>query len=65
MRSNDIKVTKALGLPVVALAVVGHMPAKGGDVQEVARVFYVEATWAMQRLVIRVGMGDSPGNSRT
>ena len=41
--------------PVVALPLVGHMPAKGEDEQEAARVFYVEATRATQRLVIGVG----------
>lgn len=50
-----IKVSKGLEFPVVALPGVGHMPAKGEDEQEAARVFYVAATRATQRLVIGVG----------
>lgn len=58
--SNTIKVmtmlvSKGLEFPVVALPGVGHMPAKGEDEQEAARVFYVAATRATQRLVIGVG----------
>ncbi len=53
-----MKVSKGLEFPVVALIGVGHMPAKGEDEQEAARVFYVAATRATQRLVIGVG-GDS------
>ena len=53
-----MKVSKGLEFPVVALPGVGHMPAKGEDEQEAARVFYVAATRATQRLVIGwVGMG--------
>ncbi|MBK6593392.1 MAG: NERD domain-containing protein [Burkholderiales bacterium] len=50
-----MKVSKGLEFPVVALPGVGHMPAKGEDEQESARVFYVAATRATQRLVIGVG----------
>jgi superfamily I DNA/RNA helicase len=50
-----MKVSKGLEFPVVALAGVGYMPAKGEDEQEVARVFYVAATRATQRLVLGVG----------
>ncbi len=50
-----MKVCKGLEFHVVALAGVGHMPAKGEDKQEAARVFYVVATRATQRLVIEVG----------
>lgn len=53
MKSDDIKVSKGLEFPVVALPGVGHMPAK--DEQEAARVFYLAATQATQRLVIGVG----------
>ena len=49
-----MKVSKGLEFPVVALPGVGHMPAKGEKEQEAARVFYVAATWAAQRLVIGV-----------
>jgi hypothetical protein len=34
-----MKVIKGLVCPVVALAGVGHMPAKGDDAQEGERVF--------------------------
>ncbi len=50
-----MKVSKGLEFPVVALPGVGHMPAAGEDEQEAARVFYVAATRATQRLVIGVG----------
>ena len=58
--SNKIKVmtmhaSKGLEFPVVALPGVGHMPAQGEDEKEAARVFYVAATRASQRLVIGVG----------
>jgi len=49
-----MKVSKGLEFPVVALPGVGHMPAKGEDEQEAARVFYVAATRATQSLVIGV-----------
>ena len=55
MGAIDMKVSKGLEFPVVALPGVGHMPAKGEDEQEAAQVFYVAATRATQRLVIRVG----------
>jgi superfamily I DNA/RNA helicase len=42
---------------------VGHMPGKGEDEQEAARVFYVAATRATQRLVIGVG-GDGGFGSK-
>lgn len=50
-----MKVSKGLEFPVVALPGVGHMPAAGEDEQEAARVFYVAATRATQKLVIGVG----------
>ena len=40
-----------LEFPVVALLGVGHMPTAGEDEKEAARVFYVAATRATQRLV--------------
>ncbi len=49
-----MKVSKGLEFPVVALPGVGHMPAEGEDEQVAARVFYVAATRATQRLVITV-----------
>ena len=50
-----MKASKGLEFPVVALAGVGHMPARGEDEKEAARVFYVAATRATQRLVMAVG----------
>ncbi len=50
-----MKVSKGLEFPVVALPGVGHMPASGEDETGAARVFYVAATRATQRLVMRVG----------
>ena len=65
---DDMWVSKGLEFPVVALPGVGHMPAKGEDEQETARVFYVAATRATQRLVIGVGwdgkFGERPGASQ-
>ena len=49
-----MKVSKALEFPLVALSGVGHMPAPGGLEKEAARVFYVAANRATQRLVITV-----------
>ena len=49
-----MKVSKGLEFPVVALPGVGHMPALGEDEREAARVFYVAATRATQRLVMGV-----------
>ena len=50
-----IKVNKGLEFPVVALHGVGHMPAAGEDEKEAARVFYVAATRATQRMLMGVG----------
>lgn len=50
-----MKVSKGLEFPVVALPGVGHMPAAGEDEKEAARVFYVAATRATQKLVIGLG----------
>ena len=56
-----MKVSKGLEFPVVALPGVGHMPGPGEDEKEAARVFYVAATRATQRLVIGVGGGSALG----
>ena len=53
-----MKVSKGLEFPVVALPGVGHMPARGEDEKEAARVFYVAATRATTKLVITAS-GDS------
>jgi len=50
-----MKVSKGLEFPVVALPGVGNMPAPGEDEKEAARVFYVAATRATQRLVMGAG----------
>ncbi len=55
--SDDVKASGGLGVPVVDLHGVGHMPAKGEDEQEAVRVFYVLATRATQRLEDGVGGG--------
>ncbi len=57
MMSDGMKASKGLGLPAVALAGVGHMPAKGEDVQDAARVSYLAAIRATWRLGIGVGVG--------
>ena len=44
--------SKGLEFPVVALVGVGQMPAEGEDERKEARLFYVGATRATQRLVI-------------
>lgn len=45
-------VSKGLEFPVVALAGAGEMPEEGQDETEEARLFYVAATRATQRLLI-------------
>ncbi len=57
-----MKVSKGLEFPVVALPGVGHMPAEGEDEKEAARVFYVAATRATQRLVLTVSGNSGFGN---
>ena len=47
-----MKVSKGVEFPVVALPGVEHVPSKDEDEQEAARMFYVGATRATQRLVI-------------
>jgi superfamily I DNA/RNA helicase len=46
--------SKGLEFPVVALAGAGQMPQEGEDAQDEARLFYVAATRATQRLVVAV-----------
>ena len=57
-----MKVSKGLEFPVVALPGVGHMPAEGEDEQEAARVFYVAATRATQRLLLGVSGNEGFGH---
>ena len=47
-----MKESKGLEFSVVALTVVGHMPALGEDEKEAARVFYLAASRATQNLLI-------------
>jgi len=49
-----LHVSKGLEFPVVALVGAGRMPAEGEDEREEARLFYVGATRATQRLVVGV-----------
>lgn len=50
-----LHVSKGLEFPVVAMVGVGHMPAEGEDEREAARLFYVGATRATQRLIVGAG----------
>ena len=50
----SLHASKGLEFPVVALVGVGHMPADGEDEREEARLFYVGATRATQRLILGV-----------
>jgi len=45
-------VSKGLEFPVVAVSGAGHMPEEGHDEAEEARLFYVAATRATQRLIL-------------
>ena len=54
--SGHIKVSRGMGLPLVALRSVGRIPAKYGGEQEAARVFYVAVTQVTPRLGL-VGRG--------
>ncbi len=47
--------SKGLEFTVVELHGMGHMLTPGEDEKEAARVFYVAATRATQRLVVGVG----------
>lgn len=49
-----VRVSKGLEFLVVAMPGVGHMPAPDQDAQEEARLFYVGATRATQRLIVGV-----------
>ena len=50
--------SKGLEWPVVALAGVGQMPGENEDEKDEARLFYVAATRATQRLVFAGGSGE-------
>jgi superfamily I DNA/RNA helicase len=55
--------SKGLEFPVVALMGVGQMPAAGEDERDEARLFYVGATRATQRLMIGVSGDGGFGRS--
>ena len=59
---HDHEGQQRTGVPRRSAARRGHMPAKGEDEQEAARVFYVTATRVTQRLVI--GAGGDGGSGR-
>ena len=46
--------SKGLEFPVVAVAGVGQMPREGEDAADEAKLFYVAATRATQKLVLTV-----------
>jgi DNA helicase IV len=50
-----LHVSKGLEFPVVALVGAGHMPAPGEDERDEAKLFYVGATRATQRLIVGLG----------
>ncbi|WP_240620582.1 ATP-binding domain-containing protein [Limnohabitans planktonicus] len=50
-----MKVSKGLEFPLVVLPGLWHMTAAGEEENESARMFYVVATRATQRLVMGVG----------
>lgn len=54
IKVKTMHASKGLEFPVVALMGVGQMPAAGEDERDEARLFYVGATRATQRLVIGV-----------
>ena len=56
-----MQVSKGLEFPVVALVGAGQMPAAGEDERDEARLFYVGATRATQRLVIGASGGEGFG----
>jgi hypothetical protein len=49
-----MKVSKGLEFPVVAIPGVGEMPLQGEDEKEEARLFYVAATRATEKLIVTV-----------
>lgn len=57
LAQRKLPVENRLAFPVVALPGVGHMPVAREDEKEAARVFYLAATRATQRLMIGV-MGE-------
>lgn len=54
IRVMTMKVSKGLEFPLVAIPGVGALPLAGEDVKEEARLFYVAATRATERLIVTV-----------
>jgi len=61
--TDDITVSRGLWLTVVAQLGVGLMLDKDADEHEASRVFYVAATRARQRLVLKANGGNGFGKS--
>lgn len=59
----SIRVSKGLEFPVVAMPGLGRLPADGQDELDAARLLYVGATRATDRLLVTVS-GDSPFGAR-
>jgi len=57
-----MKVSKGLEFPVVAIPGIGAMPAPGEDEKDEARLFYVAATRATERLVLTISGDGAFGN---
>ncbi len=60
-----LHVSKGLEFPVVAMVGAGHMPARGEDEREEARLFYVGATRATHRLILGIGGSGAFGKRLT
>jgi superfamily I DNA/RNA helicase len=58
-----MKVSKGLEFPIVAIPGVGSMPALGADEKEEARLFYVAATRATEKLLLTLS-GDGAFGKR-
>lgn len=58
-----MKVSKGLEFPIVAIPGVGSMPAPGADEKEEARLFYVAATRATEKLLLTLS-GDGAFGKR-
>ena len=63
IRVMTMMVSKGLEFPVVAIPGVGAMPTPGEDEKEEARLFYVAATRATERLILTVS-GDGTFGKR-
>ncbi len=55
MTLHVINWSRGLAFPVVTTVGLGHMPVPGEDERDEAKLFYVGATRATQRLIIGMG----------